>query len=134
MLELIPVALTIVTAAGYAAALARLYRRGHRWPASRVVGLLAGSACVCAAVLPPVASHDEYFPVHVGQHLLLGQIVGHLHDVEHEICIFIATDCITDCSSTFLVGGPPTPCDPSKNSVRNIVIVRGMVSSHMTEH
>jgi putative membrane protein len=28
--------------------------------------------CVCAAVLPPVSGHDEYFPVHVGQHLLLG--------------------------------------------------------------
>jgi hypothetical protein len=24
-----------------------------------------------AAVLPPVASHDEIFPVHVAQHLLL---------------------------------------------------------------
>ena len=72
MLELIPVALTIATAVGYGTALARLYRRGDRWPASRITCLLAGSACVCAAVLPPVASHDEYFPVHVGQHLLLG--------------------------------------------------------------
>ena len=72
MLELIPVVLTVVAAAGYGTALARLHRRGTRWPARRTACLLAGSACVCAAVLPPVSSHDEYFPVHVGQHLLLG--------------------------------------------------------------
>ena len=34
--------------------------------------MLAGSFCTAAAVLPPIASHDELFPVHVGQHLLLG--------------------------------------------------------------
>jgi cytochrome c oxidase assembly factor CtaG len=34
--------------------------------------MLAGSLCVAAAVLPPVASHDEVFTVHVAQHLLLG--------------------------------------------------------------
>lgn len=72
MLELIPVVLTIVAAAGYGTALARLHRRGSRWPASRTACLLAGSACICAAVLPPISTHDEYFPVHVGQHLLLG--------------------------------------------------------------
>ena len=72
MLELIPVVLTIVAAAGYGTALARLHRRGTRWPASRTACLLAGSACICAAVLPPISTHDEYFPVHVGQHLLLG--------------------------------------------------------------
>ena len=72
MLEFIPVVLTILAAAGYGTALARLHRRGDRWPASRTACLFAGSVCVCAAVLPPVASHDEHFPVHVGQHLLLG--------------------------------------------------------------
>jgi putative membrane protein len=72
MLELIPVVLTVLAAAGYGTALARLHRRGDRWPATRIASLLAGSVCVCAAVLPPVSSHDEYFPVHVGQHLLLG--------------------------------------------------------------
>jgi putative membrane protein len=72
MLELIPLALTLLTVAGYAAALARLRRRGDRWPPSRAVCLLAGSLCVAAAVLPPVSSHDELFPVHIGQHLLLG--------------------------------------------------------------
>jgi putative membrane protein len=37
-----------------------------------VACLLAGSACAAAAVLPPVASHDDVFGVHVMQHLLLG--------------------------------------------------------------
>ncbi len=72
MLELIPVVLTILATAGYATALARLRGRGDRWAASRPVCLLAGSVCVCVAVLPPVSSHDDYFPVHVAQHLLLG--------------------------------------------------------------
>jgi putative membrane protein len=72
MLELIPVVLTILAAAGYGTALARLHRRGDHWPASRTACLFAGSVCVCAAVLPPVSSHDQYFPVHIVQHLLLG--------------------------------------------------------------
>jgi putative membrane protein len=72
MSELIPLVLTILAAAGYSMALARLHRRGDRWPASRAACLFAGSVCVCAAVLPPVGGHDEYFPVHVGQHVLLG--------------------------------------------------------------
>jgi putative membrane protein len=72
MLELIPLALTLLTVAGYGAALARLRRRGDRWPASRTACLAAGSLCVAAAVLPPVSTHDWLFPVHVGQHLLLG--------------------------------------------------------------
>jgi hypothetical protein len=28
--------------------------------------MLTGSLCVAAAVLPPVSSHDELFPVHIG--------------------------------------------------------------------
>jgi putative membrane protein len=72
MLELIPLALTLVAVAGYSAALARLRRRGGRWPASRTACLLAGSLCVAAAVLPPVSTHDGLFAVHIAQHLLLG--------------------------------------------------------------
>jgi putative membrane protein len=72
MLPLIPLALTLVALAGYGAALIRLRRRGDRWPASRAACLVAGSLCVAAAVLPPISSHDEFFPVHVVQHLLLG--------------------------------------------------------------
>ena len=40
--------------------------------ARRAICLLAGSLCVAAAVLPPVATHDGLFAVHIGQHLLLG--------------------------------------------------------------
>jgi cytochrome c oxidase assembly factor CtaG len=33
--------------------------------------MLAGSLCVGIALLPPLASHDDRFEVHVIQHLLL---------------------------------------------------------------
>jgi cytochrome c oxidase assembly factor CtaG len=60
----------MLVVAGYGLAWWRLRRRGHRWPLA--AGLPAGaSVCAMAAVLPPVASHDEIFPVHVAQHLLL---------------------------------------------------------------
>ena len=72
MLELIPLAMTLVALAGYGTGLHRLRRCGIRWPVTRVAAMLAGSFCTAAAVLPPIASHDELFPVHVGQHLLLG--------------------------------------------------------------
>jgi putative membrane protein len=72
MLELIPLAITLVALAGYGTGLHRLRRCGIRWPVTRVAAMLAGSFCTAAAVLPPIASHDELFPVHVGQHLLLG--------------------------------------------------------------
>jgi putative membrane protein len=70
--ELIPLALTLLAVTGYGTALIRIRRRGVRWPAGRTACLAAGSACVAAAVLPPVSAHDESFPVHVTQHLLLG--------------------------------------------------------------
>ena len=69
MLELIPLALTLVALAGYGTGLHRLRRRGLRWPVTRVAAMLAGALCTAAAVLPPIASHDELFPVHVAQHL-----------------------------------------------------------------
>lgn len=72
MLELIPLGITLVTLAGYGLVLHRLRRRGVHWPVTRLAAMLAGSLCTAAAVLPPIASHDELFPVHVAQHLLLG--------------------------------------------------------------
>ena len=72
MLELISLVMTLLALAGYGIFLYRLRRRGLRWPVTRVAAALAGSFCTAAAVLPPIASHDELFPVHVGQHLLLG--------------------------------------------------------------
>ena len=79
MLELIPLALTLLTVAGYGAALARLRQRGVRWPTRRTACLAVGSLCVAAAVLPPISAYDEIFPVHVTQHLLvLGHVVPFL--------------------------------------------------------
>src|SRR2546421_1270435 len=66
-----PLALTLLAAVCYGVAWYRLARRGHRWPARRAACLLAGSLCVGVALLPPVASHDDRFEVHVVQHLLL---------------------------------------------------------------
>src|SRR2546421_11326210 len=75
MLELVPLAITLVALAGYGTGLHRLRRLGVRWPVTRVAAVLAGSCCAAAAVLPPIASRDEVFPVHVAQHLLLGMAV-----------------------------------------------------------
>jgi putative membrane protein len=72
MLELIPLTMTLAALAGYGTGLRRLRRPAARWPVTRVAAMLTGSLCTAAAVLPPIASHDELFPVHVGQHLLLG--------------------------------------------------------------
>jgi putative membrane protein len=72
MLELIPLAVTLLTLIGYGTALSRLRRRGDQWPASRTACLVAGSLCMSAAVLPPISSNDDLFPVHIVQHLLLG--------------------------------------------------------------
>jgi putative membrane protein len=72
VVELIPLGLTLLAFAGYGAGLHVLHRRGVRWPAGRVWCGLAGSFCVAAGSLPPVASHDGAFTVHVAQHLLLG--------------------------------------------------------------
>jgi putative membrane protein len=71
VLELVPIAITGVMLAAYAAGLVRLRGRGAAWPVSRSVAAAAGGACVAAAVLPPFGSHDETFWVHVAQHLLL---------------------------------------------------------------
>jgi putative membrane protein len=72
MLELISPGMTLLALAGYGIGLYRLRRRGAHWPVTRAAAMLAGSLCAAAAVLPPIANHDELFPVHVAQHLLLG--------------------------------------------------------------
>jgi putative membrane protein len=50
----------------------RLYRRGIAWPSGRDIAFAAGALCVLAAIDSPLTAHDEEFPVHVVQHLLLG--------------------------------------------------------------
>jgi putative membrane protein len=62
----------VLPAALYAAGGVRLHRRGIGWPAGRDAAFAAGAACVLAAIASPLAADDEWFPVHVVQHLLLG--------------------------------------------------------------
>lgn len=67
----LPLLPLLLAAAAYAAGVLGLHRRGDRWPAARSAAYAAGLACLAAATLPPVATHDEQFTVHVAQHLLL---------------------------------------------------------------
>ena len=69
-----PLVLTLPAAAGYGQAWYRLSRRSRRWPARGAACMLAGSLCVGIALLPPLASHDDRFEVHVIQHLLLAMV------------------------------------------------------------
>ena len=65
---------TFLAGAAYLVGLARLRSRGDVWPRGRAVAAVAGLLVPAVAVLPPVGSHDEDFPVHVVQHLLLGML------------------------------------------------------------
>jgi hypothetical protein len=56
VLDLMPLALTLLAAVGNGLAWYRLSRRGHRWPARRAACMLAGSLCVGIALLPPVVT------------------------------------------------------------------------------
>ena len=47
---------------------------GRRWPYLRTLSFVAGSVAIAVAFLPPVATHDENFKVHVAQHLLLAML------------------------------------------------------------
>lgn len=67
----LPLLPLLLVATGYLAGVAQLRRRGDRWPPVRVVTAVAGLGCLAAATLPPVATHDEQFPIHILQHLLL---------------------------------------------------------------
>jgi putative membrane protein len=62
----------VVPAGLYAAGRLRLRRRGIGWPPGRDAAFAAGVACVLLAISSPLAARDEWFPVHVVQHLLLG--------------------------------------------------------------
>jgi putative membrane protein len=64
----------VVPAAAWVAARLRLRSRGTRWPAGRDAAAVAALGCVLVATASPLAAHDEDFPVHVVQHLLLGMV------------------------------------------------------------
>ena len=58
----------------YATGVARLRRRGKNWSSRRSASFLAGWATLLIAVCSPLAAHDESFPVHMVQHLLIGML------------------------------------------------------------
>jgi putative membrane protein len=71
------VTLTLLAGAltAYVLGVVRLRRRGDPWPAHRTAVMAGAIACLGAALLPPVGTHDELFPVHICQHLLVGMVV-----------------------------------------------------------
>lgn len=70
-MSLLPLAPLLAVLAAYAGGVARLRARGTRWPRRRLVLHVLGVLCLGAALLPLVASHDEAFPVHAAQHVVL---------------------------------------------------------------
>lgn len=72
--QLTPVALLVgVAGAGYVAGMARVQRRGRRWPRRRALSLLSGLVLVVLATQSGIAAYEEVsFSADVVQHLLLG--------------------------------------------------------------
>lgn len=91
MLDLVPLVLSAAAALGYLAGLRRLRRRQVSWPIGRTACLVAGSLSVAAALLPPISNHDDLFPVHVGQHLLLGMAAPALLALSAPITLALRT-------------------------------------------
>ena len=67
--------LALVCAAGaYAAGVRALQRRGRPWKQRRTGAFAAGLLATAVALVSPLASRDELFPVHIVQHMLLGML------------------------------------------------------------
>jgi putative membrane protein len=58
----------------YAAGVLRLHARGRRWRPVRSACFAAGLLVVATALISPLATRDEAFPVHMVQHMLLGML------------------------------------------------------------
>jgi putative membrane protein len=71
---LVPLLGPLLAWVAYRCGVARLRARGDAWPRGRVAAAAAGLAAAATALAPPVSTHDELFPVHVLQHLLLGML------------------------------------------------------------
>lgn len=71
MTPLVPL---LLAAAAYGLGVARLVQRGDRWPAARTGAAASGLVALGVALLPPLATRDEQFTVHVAQHLLLAML------------------------------------------------------------
>ena len=64
----------VCAGAAYAAGVRALRRRGRRWNQWRTCAYAAGLLAIAVALVSPLASHDELFPVHMAQHMLLGML------------------------------------------------------------
>lgn len=69
-----PLAPAALAAGLYAAGVLALRRRGDGWPPQRTGCLVLGVLLGGLALTPPMATYDELFRVHVGQHLLLAMV------------------------------------------------------------
>jgi putative membrane protein len=68
-------ALSLACAAlAYAAGVRALHRRGRPWARRRTAAFAAGLLALAVALVSPIAGHDELFPVHMAQHVLLGML------------------------------------------------------------
>lgn len=70
----LPLCPLLLAVAAYGLGAAKLHRRGDRWAPTRIAAAAGGLTCLAAATLPPLSTHDEQFPVHVTQHLLLASL------------------------------------------------------------
>jgi putative membrane protein len=70
----LPVLAVAIAGGLYAAGVMRVARRDVRWPRGRTVLFALGLLAIAVALVSPLASEDERFPIHVVQHLLLGMI------------------------------------------------------------
>jgi putative membrane protein len=62
------------SAALYAYAVYALSARGKRWSPWRSISYAGGLLAIAIALVSPLAAHDELFPVHMVQHMLLGML------------------------------------------------------------
>ena len=51
-----------------------LHDRGRRWSPWRSLSYAGGLLAIAVALVSPLAAHDEQFPVHMVQHMLLGML------------------------------------------------------------
>ncbi|HEY6396922.1 MAG TPA: cytochrome c oxidase assembly protein [Solirubrobacteraceae bacterium] len=67
--------LPLVLAGGlYGVGVHRLHIRGRHWSPWRSASYYTGLLAIAAALISPLAAHDELFAVHMVQHLLLGML------------------------------------------------------------
>jgi putative membrane protein len=88
---LAPVPVLLLAGILYLRAFVRVRRRRVGWSLLQAISFLAGLVAIAAAVLPPVASHDEEFPVHVTQHLLLAMAAPLLLALSAPVTLMLRT-------------------------------------------